>query len=503
MPKQLSFNIKKVLKGLDQVADAVTATLGPNGRNVMFGETLGGIPTYEITNDGVTVANRIVLEDNEEDAGAYIIRNISSQSNDDVGDGTTTTTLLTQELIHECLKRPENPMKIRTSLKETSEKILKQLKKASIKLKKEDIEKVALISAEDKHIAGLITQIINKLGNKAVINVEDSKTYITDYEIVDGFESTTGFMSPLFATEKKNGKAIYENIPVLVARKKISNIIDIQPIFEQFKTNKISQCVIVCEDIEDGMLGLLIQNKLAGLFNSLVIRAGGEMLEDYAGVTGAKIVADNTGVNWQNITLDDLGQANKIISDANKTFILGNGYQSKAFADKLEKDLGFETNMYIKEKNQVRIARLRGGMANLRIAAATDTERAYLRRKAEDAVKATQAALEDGIIEGGGIAFWNIAQNLKEETIGEQILKKVLTAPLRKIVENSGKDYAEIIKNMPKGQGYDAKNNKYVEMVVSGIIDPAKVSITAIENAVSAAGIFITTHAVITDIDKK
>lgn len=503
MAKKVSFSINKALKGLNLAADAVTGTLGPRGRNVMFEQSIGGFSTYEITNDGITVASKINLEDKDEDAGAYIIRNITSQSADDVGDGTTTTALLTQELIHECLKRPENPMEVRASLKETSQKLLKKLLKQSVKLEKQDIEKVAFISSEDKQIAKLISEIIEKLGDKATINVEESKTYVTDYEIVDGYEATVGFMSPIFITEKKTGKAIYENVPVLVVRKKIASISDIQPIFKQFQEKGISNCVIICEEIEDSMLGIFVQNKMAGLFSSLVIRAGGEMLEDFAGVTGAKIVADNTGVNFQNITTDDLGNAVKIISDANKTLILGNGYTSKAFADKIEKELGFETNMYIKERNQTRIARLRGGVANLKIAAPTDTERIYLRRKAEDAVKATQAALEKGVVAGGGITFWRLAQEIKPKTIGEEILKKVLTAPLRKIIENSGKDYTEIVSNMPKDMGYDAKEDKYVNMLEKGILDPTKVEITALENAVSTAGIFTTTFAIVTEKNDK
>ena len=499
MPKNITFSksaMDSMIIGLDIAANAVKGTIGPKGLNVYFDDPY----TPEITNDGVTIASKIILEDKQQDAGAYIIRNVSGQQNDDVGDGTTTVVTLTHAIIHECLKRPENPMEIKASLKEAGEKVLKQLAKQSISLKKQDIQKVAYISAENTDIAKLITEIIGKLGEKAIINVEDSKTFVTDYEIVDGYETEVGFLSPHFINEKKSGKAIYTDIPVLVTEKKISNIVDISGLFDQFKANQITNCVIVCDDIDDAMLGMFVMNKNMGTFNILIIKAHGDTLKDIEGVTGAKMVSDATGVTFKNLELSDLGIAKKIVCDANKTLFLGNGDASREYAQLLEQQTAHEPNMYLEQKNKERIAKLMGGVATLRIAAPTDAERSYLKRKAEDAVKATQAALSEGVVEGGGMALWRLSL-FAPKTIGEEILKKAMTAPLRTIIENAGKDYTEVLMNMPKSKGYDAKNDCYTDMFTSGILDPTKVERCALENAISTASIFITTFCVITELN--
>ncbi len=544
--------IDKMMIGLDKVANAVGSTLGPCGRNVYLYYS-DPIQT-KITNDGVSVATRIVLKDLEEDAGSFVIRNVAGQQLDDCGDGTTTTAILTQSIIHEALKRPENAMEVRESLKQAGEKVLKILSKKSIPIKKEDIEKVALISAEDKQLATLIAEIINKLGDKAVINVEDSKTLETNYDIVDGYEAHVGFMSPHFINDKSN-RAVYEDVRVLCTEKKISNLSDIAPLFEEFKKAQISQCVIVCEDIDDSMLGVFVRSKQMGTFNALVIRAVGPLLKDIAGMVGSKIVSDSTGITFQNIVLESLGMAKKVVCDANKTIFLGDGVASKKYADELEKQADGEPNQYTQKTMYQRVAKLKGGIAVLRIGSPTDGERGYLKDKAEDAVKATQAALEEGIVEGGGMTLWRIAQDLKAQTIGEKILKVAMIAPLRKIVENAGKDYTEVIMGMNKpvkvnnqkktdeyirvkgllakelGRtpldeevaaemgleldafsfenlnkfidideiGYDAKNNKYVDLVQEGIIDPAKVVRCALTNAISSASSFITIGTLISE----
>lgn len=488
----------KMVKGMDIAADAVCGTLGPKGLNVFLD---GGIP--KITNDGATIANEIVLEDKLENAGAYIIRNISSQQNDDVGDGTTTVACLTQSIIHECLKRPENPMLIKQSLKDAGEVALKALAKKSIKITKKDIEKVALISSENKLIASLVTEIIDKLGEKAVINVEDSKTFTTDYEIVDGYEANVGFMSPHFINDKKMSRAVYQDIPVLVTEKKISNIGDIAPLFEAFKKESITSCVIVCEDIDDAMLGIFVANKNMGTFNSLVIRANGPLLQDIEGATGARAVSDSNGLTFKNLQVSDLGRVKKIVCDAHKTVFMGNGASSKVRAIEMESRADNEPNMYLAKSLRSRAAKLRGGIAVLRIGAPTDFERDYLRLKAEDTVKAVQAALEEGVVEGGGMTLWRIASEMRPKTVGEEVLKASLANPLKRIIENCGKDYTAIIKDLPDGKGYDAKNDCYADMIKEGIIDPSKVERCAVENAVSTASVFITTHAVICDIPPK
>jgi len=490
--------MNKMVAGIDKVSDAVGGTLGPKGLNVYIGDPY----TPVISNDGVRIALKISLPDKVEDAGAYVIRNVSSQQNDDVGDGTTSVVVLTQAVIHEALNRPENAMELKESLKLAGDKVLKLLTKKKMVIKEEDIEQVALISAENKELAKLITEIIKKLGDKAVINVEDSKTFATDYEIVDGYEAPVGFMSPHFITDKKSGKAEYQDVVVLAVEQKISNIQDIKPIYDQMMAEKINKCVIVCEDIDDSILGMLVFNKVQGIFNTLVIRASAEHLRDIAGTTGATVVGSSTGVTFQSVKIEHLGQAKKLVCDAGKTLIIGNGISSKIYAEELEKVLENEPNMYIQKKLKDRVARLRGGVAILRIGAPTDLEREYLKLKAEDAVKAVQAALEEGIVEGGGMVLWRISQELGEKTPGEQILKRALTAPLKKICDNAGKEYAEIIKNLPENQGYDARNNRYVDMIKVGIIDPVKVERCAVENAVSAASTFITTFAIITLLDE-
>lgn len=496
--KEVFFGVKAMepmMVGLDIAADAVCCTLGPKGKNVFID---GGIP--KIINDGASVANDVVLKDKLQNAGAYVIRNISAQQNDDVGDGTTTVACLTQAIIHECLKRPENPMLIKQSLKEAGASVLKTLAKRSVKISKKDIEKVALISSENKELARLVTEIIEKLGEKAVINVEDSKTFATDYEITNGYEANTGFMSPHFITDKKTSRAIYENVPVLVSEKKISNLGDIAPLFETFKKEGINSCVIICEDIDDAMLGIFVANKNMGTFNSLVIKANGPLLQDIEGVVGARAVSDSNGLTFKNLQLSDLGKVKKIVCDAHKTIFIGNGTTASIRAKELHARAEAEPNMYLAKTLRSRADKLRGGIAVLRIGAPTDFERDYLRLKAEDTVKAVQAALEEGVVEGGGMTLWRIASEMKPKTVGEEILKSSLAQPLKKIISNCGKDYTEIITSLPVGKGYDAKNDCYVDMIKEGIIDPAKVERCAIENSVSTASVFITTHAVITDV---
>ena len=497
MSKEVTFNpMEKMLVGFNKAANAVTGTLGPCGRNVFIDDAM----TPKITNDGATIAQNIILEDKIENMGAYLIRNTSSQTNDDAGDGTTTTAVLLQAIVHECMKRTENPMFIKNELKASSENILAQLKKRAQKIETKDIHRVAEISAENKELAKMITDIIHKVGEKAVITVEDSRDFKTDYEIVEGYEAPVGFMSPVFITDAKKSRAVMTDVAVLCCEKKIASVSDIAPIFEQFKKAGINQAVVVCEDIENSMLGVLVNSKMVGSFNSIVIKATGQLLEDISEFVGATRVSDQTGITFQNIDLQlHVGKAKKVVSNANRSLFIADGGNGENHARKLEKDAVNEHNQYIKKRLIERTAKLRGGVAVLRIGAPTDFERDYLRLKAEDAVKAVQAALEEGIVEGGGMTLWRIAQTMKPKTVGEIILKNALQAPLRKICENAGKDYTEIVSTMPTGYGYDARNDKHVDMLAEGIIDPAKVERCALENAVSSASTFITTFACISD----
>lgn len=497
MPKTVTFDpMEKMLIGFDKAANAVAGTLGPCGRNVFIDDPVAP----KITNDGHTIAHNIVLEDKVENMGAYLIRNTSSQTNDDAGDGTTTTAVLLQAIVHESMKRSENPMMIKSELKAATDKILKVLKSRAVKVEKKDIPRVAEISAEDKGLAGMISAIIEKVGEKAVITVEDSRDFRTDYEIVEGYEAPVGFMSPIFVNDPKKGRAVMTEVPVLCCEKKIASVGDMSAVFEQFKKAGISQCVIVCEDIEPSMLGVFANSKMVGAFSSVVVRATGQLLEDIAAFVGAVRVSDQTGVTFQNIDLEKhVGKAKKVVSNPSKTLLIASEVSGKLHANKLEKDAANEPNQFIKSRIMARAAKLRGGVAVLRIGAPTDFERDYLRLKAEDAVKAVQAALEEGIVEGGGMTLWRIAQEMKPKTAGEKILKAALQAPLRKICENAGKDYTDVITSMPEGMGYDARNDRYAAMIEEGIIDPAKVERCALENAASSASTFITTFCTISD----
>lgn len=496
--KNVSFDPKeKLLNGFDIAAEAVIGTLGPKGRNVFIDDAMAP----KITNDGATIAQNIVLTDKVENMGAYLIRNTSSQTNDDAGDGTTTTAVLLHALVHECLKRPENPMEIKESLQKALKKVLAELKKKVIPMSDELIEKVALISAENPIIARLITQIIKEKGRDASIMVEDSSAFEMGREITEGYEANIGFLHPAFITDQRRAEAVLTDVPVFVTEKKIGAIADIQPLFNKFHERGITSAVIVCDDIENALLGIFVGSKVKGTFNSIVIRATGDMLKDIEAVTGATRVSDTTGVSFQNIDVDThLGRVKKVVSDSQKTtFIPTEGGNTSTWVAHLEKFAHQEPNQYIRERLERRIAQLRGGIAVLKIGAPTDFERVYLRLKADDAVKAVKAAMEEGIVEGGGMTLYRIALKMKPTTIGEAILKRALTAPLRRIIENAGKDYAEIITEMPKDMGYNAKDDCYAPLLSDGIIDPAKVERVALENAVSAACIFITTFATISD----
>jgi chaperonin GroEL len=465
------------------------------------------------------------LPDKLEEAGGYVIKNACAQTADDAGDATTTTASLAKAIMQECMKRPESPMEVEKSLKQAGDKVLKILAKKATKIDKKDIYKVAFTTAENEDLAHKITEIFTKLGDKAEINVEDSKTFATEYEITDGYTAHVGFMSPRFITDKKLSKAIYTDIPVMCSEKKISNLADISPIFNSFafETNKegkilvdekgqpipsknpITQCVIVCEDIDDSMLGMFVQNFEMKTFNALVIRATSLLLEDIAGYTGAKLISNSTGINFQNFRREHLGFCKKILCGANKTQFIGDGESNKNYVKYLTAKGETEPNMYVQKNILKRVASLSGGIAILRIGASTDFEREYLKDKADDTKRAVQGALEEGILEGGGMALWRIAQDLKPKTIGEHILKKALTAPLRDNLQNANEDYTDIILNMPKGMGYDVLNGKYVDMLKAGIMDTLKSERCALENAVGAVSKFRTVFLTICEYthDKK
>lgn len=503
MNKEISFSpMVRMLKGFNIAADIVTGTLGPKGRNVYVDDPM----QPKFTNDGATIATQVVLKDKLENAGAKILKNTCGQTNDDAGDGTTTTAVLVQAIVKECLARPENPMEIRESLLQAKNKIVSLIKKSANPIDIKDIKKVTLISAENDVLATKISEIINKVGKDAVITVEDSLDFNTTYDLVNGYEANCGFASNAFITEAKRARCVMQDVPVFVTEKKISAIQDISPLFEKFQKNGITSCVIVCDDIENSMLGVFVASKMTGKFNAVVIRASGDALKDIEAAVGAKRVSDETGLSFQNVDLEHLGKVKKIISDANKTlFIPAETSNAKEYATFLEKFVREEPNMYIKQRLQKRIAQLRGGIAVLKIGG-QDFEREYLKDKADDAIKASKSALEEGVVEGGGMCLWRISQQIRPKTVGEIILKNALTAPFKKIISNAGKEYADIISDLTLAQqvednpiGYDAKLDEYVALIVNGIIDPAKVERCSLENAIANAAQFITMFASITD----
>lgn len=509
---------EKLLKGFNTVADFVGGTAGPKGRNVFIENGMQPI----ITNDGATAARFSEMHDKIENLGAGIIRNVSSQQNDDVGDGTTTVTILTQAIVKESLKRPENVMDIRDSLNVAKTDILKALKKSSLAIDKKDAKKVALISSENEELASVVDEIIGKIGVTGHVRVEDSRTNETHYEITRGYKAHVGYIHPDFITEKATAEAIFEDSYVLVAEKRISSLSDLAPLFNQFAfemdakgqlivddknqpiplKNPITKCVIVCDDIDDSMLGVFTNSKkTANGFQSIVIKARGPLLQDIEAATGARMVSDQTGVTFQSLKISDLGKVKKIISSSQDTVFIANTDNAKTHAVHLLKMAEQEHNMYVKEKLIERAAALSGGIAILRIASANDYEREFMKLKADDTIKAVKAALEEGVVRGGGMCLWYIAQDMKAKTIGEEILKKALKYPFKKIIDNAGKDYADIVSRVTAeyGLGYDAKNDRIVDMITSGIIDPTKVERCAIENAIAAASIFLTAFATNTE----
>ena len=488
--------LERLLEGLDETANAITATMGPKGRNVFIGDSM--MPY--VTNDGATIANSISYPDKFKDLGSWVVRNSSSQTNDDAGDGTSTTALLVQEIIHKSLERPENAMIIKNSLQDACKDVVAKLKAVSKPIKIKDIKKVALISAENEEIAQIVTDVIKKVGEKGTILVEESKTFETSYEIQKGYEASVGFVSPYFSNDTTGTKAIYDDVLVLCSQKRISSVQDIKPLFDQLDAAKINQIVIVCEDIDPQILGIMAMSKQKGLLNILVIKANGSNLEDITASVGATLISDTTGITFDKLDIrQHLGHADKIVCSEKKTLFVAKTKQGQELANRLKEQAKICNNFFEQEMLNKRVAKLTGGIAVIKIGAATDLDRVYRKHKADDTVAAVKAALAEGIVEGGGMALWRIAHDMDAKTVGEEILKKSLSAPLRKICENSGKEYAEIVNKMPAGTGYDAKNDIYVEMIANDIVDPLKVERVALENAISNAAIFITSHCAICD----
>ncbi len=499
MSTGVTFNIDEAIIGMDIVANAIGGSLGPKGRNVFIEDGI----TPKVTNDGTTIGNAIDLHNKNQKLGAGVVRNASAQTADDAGDGTSTTAVVLQSTVHEARKRPENPMEIRASLLLESQRIVIELKKQAKKIKIKDIEKVALISSEDKVLARTISEIINQLGKDVEIKVQDSYDGEITYEITDGYKADIGYISSEFVTDIKKGKTLLENALVFVSESKIANISDIKPLYDQLNTVGNPPIVIVCEDIDPSIHGILATNKRIGTYSSMVIiKASGFLLKDIEAYTNATRVSSQTGVTFQSLDIKKhLGKVKKIEVESNKSVFLTDKKVNPTYLTNLQTEANQEHNSYVKDKIEKRIAKLKGKVALLKIGT-QDFNREYLKDKADDAIKACKVALEEGVVEGGGMALWRIAQKMKDKTVGQKILKKALTAPLRKICENAGKDYTEIICGLSGDNGYDFKNDKYVNLKECGIIDPTKVERCAVENAISNAANFITSFVTITQYEE-
>jgi chaperonin GroEL len=535
MSKVIVFNeeARAALKrGVDKLANAVKVTLGPKGRNVVI-ETGYGSPT--ITKDGVTVAKEVELEDRMENLGAELVKEVASKTNDVAGDGTTTATVLAQAIIAEGIKNitaGASPLAVKRGMEKALEAVVNELKnKVSQPVSGDMIEHVASISANDKEIGATIAAMVKEMGKEGVITVEEGQSLGIEQEVVKGLRIDKGYASAYMITNQDRMEAEFSDVPVLVTDKKISSIQDLLPLLEKILKAGRKELVIIADDVEGEALTTLVLNKLRGAFNALAIKAPGfgdrrkDMLQDIAIVTGAQFISEELGRKLESVELEDLGSARKVISTKDvTTFVDGKGDKAaiEARASMLKKQLDQTDSAFDKEKLQERLAKLAGGVGVIKVGAATEVEMKEKKHRIEDAIAATKAAVEEGIVPGGGVALLR-AQSVLEEMInwsapkvitlsfvdertGMKIISKALEAPLHIIAENAGMKGDVIVsevKKMSGSEGYNAETGDFEDMLKAGIIDPAKVTRSALQNAVSVAALFLTTECVITEKPKK
>ena len=508
--------------GIDKLADTVKVTLGPRGRNVVLGKSFG---SPLITNDGVTIAREIELEDEFENMGAQLVKEVATKTNDVAGDGTTTATLLTQAIVTEGLKNVTagaNPMILKKGIEKAVDEAVKGLKDASKEVEgKTAIAQVAAISSGDENVGELISEAMEKVGNDGVITIEEGQSMKVELEFTDGMSFDRGYLSAYFATETEKMTCVYENPFILLTHKKISNLQDILPVLEAVQQASGS-LLIVADDIEGEALSTLIVNKLRGVLNVVAIKAPGfgdrrkAMLEDLAILTGGTVVSDDLGMDLKSTTADMLGRAGQVKIDKETTVIVEGKGDSKLIEDRKAQIKGLipeTTSEYDKEKLQERLAKLSGGVAVIKVGAATETEMKEKKYRIEDALNATRAAVEEGIVPGGGAALVATIPGLDalvdsldgDERTGAMIIRKAVEAPVRQIAFNAGIEGSVVVDKLlgeQKGKGFDAYNFEYVDMFEAGIVDPTKVSRTALQNAASVAAMFLTTEASVADIKK-
>ena len=521
MAKQIKFQEearKQIKAGADKLADAVKVTLGPKGRNVVLDKGFGA-PT--ITNDGVTIAKEIELEDKIENLGAEIVKEVAEKTNDVAGDGTTTAVVLAQAMITQGLKNVAagaNPLALRRGIKKGVEKVIKVLKGMAKQITtKEEMAQVATISAEDKELGNLIAEAMEEIGKDGVITVEESKTFGIEKEIVKGLQFDRGYISPYMITNAERMESSYEDALILITDKKISALNEILPILEKIAQSGKKELVIIAEDIDGEALATLVVNKLRGVFNVLAIKAPGfgdrkkEMLDDIAVVIGAEVISEEKGLKLENIEMNMLGSARRVVSTKeNTTIVEGKGEREKIESriNQIKKELEDSDSDFDKEKLQERLAKLSGGVAVIKVGAATEVEQKAKQHKTEDALAATKAAVEEGIVSGGGVALLRASLKLDEvevegdEKTGINILKRVLEEPIRQIAQNAGIDGAVVaqkVKENDDGFGFNAETLKYENLMESGIVDPVKVVRSSLQNAASAASMFLTTECVVAE----
>ncbi|MEK7502988.1 MAG: chaperonin GroEL [Patescibacteria group bacterium] len=535
MAKQILFNEKAreaLKRGVDTLANVVKITLGPKGRNVVLDKGFG---SPVITNDGVTIAKEIDLPDKAENMGAEIVKEVASKTNDVAGDGTTTATLLAQSIINEGLKYITagiNPMGLKRGLDKAMEAVVKKLEEIAIPVsadKKEEIAQVATISAKDSKLGEKIAEVIKKVGKDGVITVEESQTFGIDYEVVEGLQFDKGYVSPYMITNSERMESVYEDPEILLTDKKIASVQEILPLLEKLAKTGKKELVIIAEDVEGEALATFVVNKLRGTFNVLAVKSPGygdrrkEMLEDIAVITGAKVVSDEVGIKLENADINVLGSARKVISTKENTTIVG-GKGKKADIEKragqIKAQIAQTDSSYERKNLEERLAKLSGGVAVIRVGAATEVEQKEKQHRIEDAVSATKAAIEEGIVPGGGVALIRSLEVLErmsnrmeqsdnmdgEEKAGVDILRHALTLPLWQIAQNAGEAGDVVVNEVKKlkgNNGFNAATGKYEDLVKAGIVDPKKVTRSALQNAVSAASMLLTTEALVAEIPQK
>ena len=514
-----------ILRGVNQLADAVKVTLGPKGRNVVIDKKFGS-PT--ITKDGVTVAKEIELKDSLENMGAQMVREVASKTSDVAGDGTTTATVLAQAIFKEGVRTVAagaNPMALKRGIEKAVAEVVAEIHRLAKPVSGDSIAQVGTVSANgDKTIGTLIAQAMDKVGKDGVITVEEAKTMDTTLEVVEGMQFDRGYLSPYFVTDAERMEAVLDNAYILINEKKISNMRDLLPILEQVaKLGK--PLVIIAEDVDGEALATLVVNKLRGTLNVAAVKAPGfgdrrkAMLEDIAVLTGGKVISEDLGIKLESITIDDLGKAGKITIDKDNTTVIegaGDGEAIQGRVKTIRAQVEETSSDYDREKLQERLAKIVGGVAVIKVGAATETEMKEKKARVEDAMHATRAAVEEGIVPGGGVALVRASKVLDtfktdaedaDEQIGVNIIRRALEEPLRQIAANAGKEGAVIVEKIKASEsesfGFNAASEVFEDLVVAGVIDPAKVTRTALQNAASIAGLMLTTEAMISEIAEK